>query len=69
MTRDLTRHGDRLDLICLQHYGFQSRAVETLLTANPGLADQPPILPAGLLIQLPPPPPTTPPDTTVKLWD
>ncbi len=64
-----TLDGDRLDLICLQHYHRQSHAVEALLAANPGLADQPPILPPGTLILLPPPPQTTPPDTTVKLWD
>lgn len=64
-----TKTGDMVDLIAYQHYGSTSaRVVEQLLEANPGLADQGPLLPAGLIINLPEA------DTTataqgVKLWD
>lgn len=63
-----TIDGDMLDDLCWRHYGRQSGAVEPVLEANPGLADQGPIYPSGLLITLPdlPPPQTRAP---VRLWD
>jgi phage tail protein X len=58
-----------LDLICWRHYGFQTGTVEAVLAANHGVSEQPPILPEGLVIQLPdlPRPRATPP--AVRLWD
>jgi phage tail protein X len=47
------KEGDMLDWICWRHYGRQSTAVEAVLEANPGLADQGPMFDAGQLITLP----------------
>ena len=46
--------GDMLDAVALAHYGSHDAAVlEAILEANPGLADQGPIWPAGLEVILP----------------
>jgi phage tail protein X len=34
-----TRDGDMLDAICLSYYGQADGYLESVLTANPGLAD------------------------------
>ena len=47
------KEGDVLDWICWKQYERQSQAVEAVLEANPGLADQGPKLAAGQLITLP----------------
>lgn len=62
-----TRDGDSLDHICWRHYGRQSGAVEIVLEANRRLADIGPVLPAGLIIDLPdlPVPTATP---KIELW-
>jgi phage tail protein X len=65
----LTRAGDRLDLICEQHYQRRAQAVETVLKANPGLAEQGPILPAGLRIELPDLPAAVLQTQPVRLWE
>jgi phage tail protein X len=66
--RYVTKTGDMLDLICWRHYkGIQSGAVEAVLAANRGLADQPPVLPPGLSIALPDLP-TMKTTATVSLW-
>lgn len=50
----ITRDGDTLDWIAWKHYGAtDNRVVEQVLTANTGLADRGPVLPAGLSITLP----------------
>jgi phage tail protein X len=49
-----TRAGDTADYIAAQYYGDAApQATEQLLDANPGLADLGPILPAGLVVNLP----------------
>ena len=48
-----TIDGDMVDAICFRVFGRSDGMVEALLAANPGLADIGPILPAGLLLQLP----------------
>jgi len=59
--------GDTVDLIAWKHYGRESAAVH-ILEANPRLADHGPVLPAGVVIDLPDlPEPAT--DSTVRLWD
>lgn len=64
-----SREGDTADSITWAIYGRQSdRLTETLLEANPGLADHGPILPAGLLVAIPDEPETTT-SATVRLWD
>ncbi|PUW17737.1 hypothetical protein AUN00_09280 [Cronobacter sakazakii] len=39
--------GDTLDAICARHYGRTEGVVETVLTANPGLAELGAVLPHG----------------------
>lgn len=65
----LTRSGDRLDLICEQHYQRRAQAVEAVLKANYGLAEQGPILPAGLRIELPDLPAAVLQTQPVRLWE
>lgn len=68
MTTYTTREGDTLDRICWQFYGQQSGAVETVLRANPNLADQGIVYPYGIVMVLPEL--ATPAKTeTVRLWD
>lgn len=65
----ITKNGDTADYISWKYYGNQDAGtVETLLVANKGLADRGPVLPAGLVINLPE---IKTPATThgVKLWD
>ncbi|PMP51659.1 MULTISPECIES: tail protein X [Vibrio] len=67
-TQYRTRTGDMLDWVCTQYYGERPRAVEAVLDANPGLAAYGPVLPAGLVIELPDLGPAE--DTsTISLWD
>ncbi|MCF1458077.1 MAG: tail protein X, partial [Shewanella sp.] len=42
-----------LDAICHRYYDGRPKAVEAVLAANPGLARQGPVMPDGLLIELP----------------
>lgn len=64
-----TREGDTADYIAFKFYGtLAGQAAEQLLDANPGLADRGPVLPGGLVVNLPAI------DTTTKvqgvaLWD
>ena len=48
-----TSDGDLLDTLCYHFYGHLNGAVEAVLEANQGLADEPQPYRAGLLIQLP----------------
>lgn len=49
-----SKDGDVVDAIVWKHYGRQdSRIVEAVLKANPGLADRGPVLGAGVRIALP----------------
>ena len=64
-----TRTGDMIDMICYNFYaGMQSGAAELVYEANRGLADCGPVLPSGLIIELPelPAADATP---TIRLWD
>lgn len=65
----ITKDGDTADYIAWKYYGNQDAGtVETMLYANKGLAERGPVLPAGLVINLPE---ITTPATTqgIKLWD
>ena len=64
-----TKDGDMLDWICWRHYGQQAGAVEAVLKANPGLSEAGPLLPAGLVIELPELPQPNQSIDTVRLWD
>ena len=63
-----TKTNDMIDAICNRYYGKQSGAVELVYEANRGLADYGPVLPSGLILELPelPAAETTP---VIKLWD
>lgn len=66
----ITGVGEMLDAICAGFYGVNVDAAETVLAANPGLADLGPILPQNTTIMLP----TIAPSpaklvATVSLWD
>ena len=63
-----TCDGDRLDILCQRHYQRQSGAVEAVLRANPHLADQGTVLPAGLWLVLPELPTSKSQDATIRLW-
>jgi len=64
----VTRQFDELDEICWRYYGRTQLTVETVLRVNPGLADLLPILPEGLMIELPTLqlPQST---ETLRIWD
>lgn len=67
-----TKNGDVLDAICHRHYGKIDGNLERVLAANPGLADQGPVLPRGVRITLPALPEArnkTPILKTIRLWD
>lgn len=65
MTSRITKDGDMVDLIAFEEYGTEAGR-QAIWDANPGLADLGPVLPAGLVIEIPdwtPPEPETPPST------
>lgn len=65
----ITKDGDTADYIAWKYYGNQDAGtVEALVDANKWLADRGPVLPAGLVINLPE---IKTPATTqgIKLWD
>mgnify|MGYP003671531572 CR=1 FL=1 len=49
-----SHQGDTLDQLCWRHYQRTAGVTESVLAANPGLADIGPILPHGTLVNLPP---------------
>ncbi|MDR3434034.1 MAG: tail protein X [Rouxiella aceris] len=64
----IAQQGDTLDALCYRHYGRTEGVVESVLTANFGLAELGDILPHGTAVELP--------DVdiaatseTVQLWD
>lgn len=69
MSTYVTRAGDTVDYVAWKFYGStDNRVTEQVLEANPGLADQGAVLPAGMTITLPEI--SAPAKTTgVKLWD
>lgn len=64
-----TSDGDTADYIAWKYYGTQDgQVVEQMLDANPGLSDLGPVLPAGILVNLPDIKPATA-AQGVRLWD
>lgn len=50
----ITRDGDTVDYIAWAQYGSQlSQVIDAVLSANPGIADHGPTLPAGITMTLP----------------
>lgn len=64
----IAQQGDTLDLICYRHYGYTTGVTESVLQANPGIAELGPQLPIGKKIMLPSYQQKNT-KTTVKLWD
>lgn len=60
---------DTLDAICYRVYGTTQGITEQVLAANPGLAEQGPLLPHGTPVNLPAIPQATQRAPTVNLWD
>lgn len=49
-----SKEGDTVDRIVWHYYGRQDNGIfERVLEANPGIADQGPVLPEGLRVKLP----------------
>lgn len=69
MEQAIAMQGDTLDAICWRHYGSTAGVVETVLDANPGLADLGPVLPHGTTVQLPDITTQQQTSSTVQLWD
>ena len=57
-----------LDAICRRVYGVEKDWTETVLAANPGLAEHGPVLSSGLVLYLPEPPTEPAPQPRVRLW-
>lgn len=64
-----TQQNDTVDALCWRHYGRTAGVTEAVLEANPGLADHGPILPQGILVNLPQAQPAAPQRRMVNLWD
>jgi phage tail protein X len=67
MTHYITRQFDELDAICHRFYGRTQGTVEAVMAVNRDLADLMPILPQGLVLELPdlPQPEAT---ETLRIW-
>lgn len=64
----IAQQGDTLDVICVRYYGRSAGVFETVLAANPGLADAGPLLPHGTIIDLPEVK-SAPTAESVNLWE
>ena len=53
MPRVFAQQGDTVDSLCFRHYGRTRGVVEATLEANAGLAENGPVLPLGLAVDLP----------------
>ena len=63
-----TQHGETLDQLCWRALG-STDPVDAVYSANPGLAEHGPILPAGLTVTLPETASTPSPlRETITLW-
>lgn len=60
--------GDTVDRICFRYYGYTAAVTEAVLVANPGLAEQGPIISMGTRVWLPEVQ-AQPARQTVQLWD
>ncbi len=67
LNKYVTNDGDTLDMIAFRVYGDSRHFIDIIL-ANYGLADQPEVLPAGIVINLPDDVNKTA-SNVVQLWD
>ena len=63
----ITIENDMIDNIAFKIYGEES-LIALLLNANPGLVDQPILLPAGLQIMLPDEPEKSVENEIINIW-
>jgi phage tail protein X len=63
-----TKANDMVDAIAYKVYGATAGYTEAILAANPGLADEGPLLPSGIAITLPDMSDQAQQIQTVKLW-
>lgn len=63
-----TLQGDTVDGICWRFYGRTTGMTETVLLANPGLAEKGAVIPTGLLIEMPDVT-SAPTQPLIQLWD
>jgi len=63
------QQNDTVDALCWRHYGRTAGVTEAVLEANPGLADLGPILPQGVMVNMPEAQSTAPARQMVNLWD
>lgn len=61
--------GDTVDIICHREYGAESKYVEAVLEANPGLSALGAVLPMGTPVALPDLSVQSDPMQLVSLWD
>ncbi|WP_019409500.1 tail protein X [Pseudomonas psychrophila] len=64
-----TQQNDSVDALCWRHYGRTAGVTEAVLTANPGLADHGPVLPQGLVVNMPEAQASAPQRQMVNLWN
>lgn len=64
-----TNQGDTVDALCWRFYGRTAGVTEAVLEANPGLADYGPILPQGLVVNMPEAQTSAPQRQMVQLWN
>ncbi|TDF86294.1 tail protein X [Pseudomonas sp. H9] len=69
MSTVIANQGDTVDAICWRYYGRTAGVTETVLDANPGLADYGPIIPHGTQVTLPDAVPRVEQRQVVNLWD
>ncbi|WP_100884832.1 tail protein X [Acinetobacter bereziniae] len=71
MAQYQTKAGDTVDYIAYKYYGnTKNKVVENIFNANPRLSAMTPILPEGVLIELPEQTNTQiSTNTRIKLWD
>ena len=60
---------ETVDALCWRYYGRTAGVTEAALEANPGLADHGPILPQGLVVNMPEAQASVPQRQMVNLWD
>ena len=64
-----TNQNDTVDALCWRFYGRTAGVTEAVLEANPGLADYGPILPHGLVVNMPEVQTSAPQRQMVNLWN
>ncbi|PKF70868.1 phage tail protein [Pseudomonas fluvialis] len=69
MASVIANQGDTVDAICWRYYGRTAGVTETVLDANPGLADLGPVIPHGTAVTLPDAAPQAEQRQVVNLWD